>query len=205
MLVTVTIVSPVSEPLENTTGEVWGINRAGARHKLDRLYFMDDPQSFGPALPGLVEEAAEVVKRGGGVFGRRAWEQIPGCREYPLHLVARELESPALHKPPPVTSTAAFAMMHAIALRHHKITLHGILCWDGASDYFTQRPCIDYLVGFARGRGIDVEMTGGTTVCQPWNGQSRLYGYIQDDWEEIAEHALKCVNSIVRHAKGASV
>jgi len=82
-------------------------------------------------------------------------------------------EMPALY----FTSTFAYMMAYALYKRATQIDLYGVpLVLEG--EYREQRSCLEFWIGFAAGRGVEVNIYGATILLSsiPYEG---LYGY---DW-----------------------
>jgi hypothetical protein len=70
------------------------------------------------------------------------------------------------------TSSVAFMLAYAIAIRVQEISLFGI-DMKGADEYAHQRPCVEYLLGFARGLGIKVNIPEQSDLLK----SHHTYGY----------------------------
>jgi hypothetical protein len=70
------------------------------------------------------------------------------------------------------TSSIAFMVAYAIAGGAQEISLFGIDML-GSDEYVYQRPCVEYLVGFARGRGITVNIPEKSALIK----STYTYGY----------------------------
>ncbi len=70
------------------------------------------------------------------------------------------------------TSTASFMVATAIDAGATEISIHGVDMLT-SSEYVRQRPCFEYMVGVARGAGIEVQMPEGSPMLKcKW-----IYGY----------------------------
>jgi len=70
------------------------------------------------------------------------------------------------------TSSVAYMLALAIMRKPEWIGLYGVDMATG-SEYFDQRPCCEYLIGYARGAGIEVDVPKSSSLMKsPW-----LYGY----------------------------
>jgi hypothetical protein len=73
---------------------------------------------------------------------------------------------------PYFTSSISYMLALAIARGYRWIGLYGVDMASG-SEYYHQRACCEYLIGLARGSGIQVEIPEGSALLRsPW-----LYGY----------------------------
>jgi hypothetical protein len=74
------------------------------------------------------------------------------------------------------TSTAAYMIALAIRVRAEEIFLFGVdmkVVDELGNEYRDQRPCVEYLIGFARGLGIDVCIHDQSPLLKA----DGLYGY----------------------------
>lgn len=83
---------------------------------------------------------------------------------YPLAEIVREYESPYF------TNSISYMIAYAIYNNYAKIELFGV-DMSARDEYINQRGSVMYWVGFARAKGIGVEISSG--VDKPWF----LYGY----------------------------
>lgn len=67
-------------------------------------------------------------------------------------------------------STVSYMLGFAIYKKVGKIDIYGV---TGAENYAFQRPNLEYLIGFARGRGIEVNVHGKTELFS-----GKRYGFI---------------------------
>ena len=85
---------------------------------------------------------------------QEAYDEIPNSTEYPLGAVS-ELVGDYYN------SSIAYMLGLAIYEGYDKIALWGVDLigqggWGHADEYMDERPNVEYLLGFARGKGIDV-------------------------------------------------
>lgn len=157
--------------------ELWVCNGA-LRHHLDadRLYYMDDEHHF----PKPWHDAVEAFREQGG--------QVFNKDNYPL------AATNGLAGRPYYTSTVAYMLAHACLEGVGRIIIHGIYCLEGHPEYVTQKPCLDFWMGVARGKGIEVVTTAGSLVGQPMACQSARYGYEVDNQDDILKAHLDTIN-----------
>jgi hypothetical protein len=74
------------------------------------------------------------------------WECVPTCLRY-------------------VNSSIAYMMIWAIRANATRIALTGCALTDG-EEYSYQRPNMEYLIGYARGLGIEVEVLGESSLLR---------------------------------------
>jgi len=162
--------------------EVWGCNTAVLKYgQLTRLYLMDHHKYYPPNF-------AEIVNKWGGPVVARA--EFPGIERqdrYPLQ------DAIMLSGRPYFTSSIAYMIAHAILQGYERINLYGMYRLPASADYMAQKPCLDYWIGLAIGRGIKVEIDPASDVAKPYPWQPDLYGYQVQRHEHIAQHVLGAV------------
>jgi hypothetical protein len=107
---------------------------------------------------------ARLAMLGCPVYMIRPDERIPNSRAYPLTEVIADIGRPYL------TSSVAYAIALAIHERAEEIGLWGVDMAVG-TEYQTQRPGCEWLIGLAMGRGIRITLPDG---CNLLSGE--LYG-----------------------------
>lgn len=81
-------------------------------------------------------------------------EDVPGCIRFPIEAIE------AAHGEIYLTSTLAHMLAYAIHyLPDHAIELYGFEA-ESNTEYAVQRPCIEYWVGYGRGKGMSIEAPG---------------------------------------------
>jgi hypothetical protein len=176
------------------TGENWGLCHA-YKHKLpmSKLFFMDDfsviasGDTWIPPVDYTLDKfindnpKCEIISKHDEKINDMKGNKIADIKAYPLN--------DALFLCPGVffTSTIAYTIAYAILEKQRgntpvdRIRLYGFEMWSGsdANEYNFQRPCVDFWLAYAMGRGIKVEI--------PWyllhtviNSQN-LYGYVKED------------------------
>lgn len=104
---------------------------------------------------------------------------IPKSKEYPLREIVADLGREY------ETSSIAYMVSLAIHLKYERIEFYGVRMADD-TEYTEQRPCVEWLIGVAEGRGIDVVIPSRSDLLT-----GTLYGY-QDPPAEIAELERRC-------------
>jgi hypothetical protein len=64
-----------------------------------------------------------------------------------------------------LSSSIAYLMTLAIHERAEEISIHGVHM-ESSGEWHTQRPNMEYLIGFARGRGIKVHIAPESPLCR---------------------------------------
>lgn len=115
--------------------------------------------------------------------------EFPNAEVYPIEQVLSQF-------PRYFTSSVAFMIAQAILERFEEIAIFGVDMAtdeaDGNSEYGHQRPCCEFLMGVARGMGIQVALPEGCDLLTA----GRLYGYETNRsamWQkiEVRERELK--------------
>lgn len=161
--------------------ERWLCNGAVYAHfDADRLYFMDSLEHF-------PEQWTCAARHFPGLkISSVAYPDL-GSKAYPL-VDVRTMDPGAWF-----TSTPAYMIAHAILEGVDRIYVHGLHRLDASGEYHSQGPCLNYWIGFARGRGIDVRMTGDSALAQPFPDQSALYGYEPTDQRRVHAQIVAAV------------
>jgi|TARA_R100000306_G_scaffold51580_1_gene48576 hypothetical protein len=148
--------------------EVWGINECHHFLKQYSRWYQMHPRTWKESL--AVSKNVELPRNCWGrdpghvvflqscgvpLYMRQAYSDLPSSIEYPL----LEILDRFGHY---LTSTPAFSLAHA--LYEHlegdeisEIRMAGIELGVG-TEYYHQRPCMEYLLGWARGLGIEIKL-----------------------------------------------
>lgn len=156
--------------------ETWAINAMGGLISHDRLIIMD-------ALPYFAKASREsAALRGygdwlhlhpGPIYTQRVYEGFPGSVAYPLEGVLNACGWAYF------SNTVAYAIGLAIYLGVKRIKLYGCDFTYGADNRgFAEagRACVEFWIGRATHRGIQVDIPPGSTLCDQAGGRV-LYGY----------------------------
>lgn len=96
------------------------------------------------------------------IYMQEEHEDIPNSIAYPFEDVARDVCPAFLHDPEYFGSSPAYMIALAIHQRRPKIGVWGVEVSDDIHDH--QRPNLEYLLGVAVGRGIEIEVHGETQL-----------------------------------------
>jgi len=170
------------------TGERWGINFAFKLKKLDKLFFMEDLMSWLPPQDEKYPPVdytfdiflkdnpnCELISRNDDtVKNVKTGDKLADIKAYPLY--------DACHLAPGgyFSSTVAYIIAYAILQKDppiDRLRLYGLEAWSGgdANEYNYQRPCIEFWLAFAMGRGIKVETP--YYMIHTNNCNQNFYGY----------------------------
>lgn len=163
-------------PVSDESIEIWGLNEVWKYlARWDRWFELHPRAVF--AKEGDRDQAAHLAwlqaqPADKPIYTLERFDDIPGSRPYPL----REMTERFFPGQPQgyFTSTISYMLALAIAEGFQWIGLYGI---DLASDseYSSQRPAAEYLIGVARGLGLQVEIAPGSALLRA----PALYGYDQ--------------------------
>lgn len=165
--------------------EIWGINMAhmflGDRKKAARWFQMHPRDwSTGGAEPtgywGRPVEHFEFLKAfEGPVYMSYDDPDIPNRVVYSREKVISDLGKDGKWAREYLTSTFAYIMSLAVSEKVDKIYLYGINL-TAVDEYLHQRNCMEYWIGQAEGRGIEVEIPAASALCK-----APLYGFTSDN------------------------
>lgn len=158
--------------------EVWGINALGDVFACDRVFHMDDvriQQIRAAAKPDSnIARMLEWLKtHPGPVITSRAHPDYPGLVEFPLAEVVSQFPLAYFN------STAAYAVAYALHLGASKISCFGMdFTYPDAHDAEKGRACVEFWLGIAAARGVEIALPKTTSLMDALNSQDqRFYGY----------------------------
>lgn len=158
--------------------EVWGINAVGDIVQCDRIFHMDDVriQEVRAAARPRSNIAAMLTwlkKHDGPIYTSRVHPEYRGLVAFPLEAVINNLGYAYLN------GTAAYAAAFAVHIGVKRISLFGCdFTYPNAHDAERGRGCLEYWLGYARARGIEISVPGCSSLldaCVP--DDQRIYGY----------------------------
>jgi len=158
--------------------ETWVINAFGDVLAADRVFHMDDvriQQIRADAEPD--SNIAAMLKwlktHPGPIVTSRAHPDYPGLVEFPLEDVLNEFPQGYFN------STAAYAVAYALFIGVEKISMFGCdFTYPNAHDAEKGRACVEYWLGMAAARGIQLVAPKTSTILDAINTQAeRFYGY----------------------------
>lgn len=175
--------------------EVWGINALGDVFACDRVFHMDDvriQESRAAENPdGNIAAMLRWLKRHPGpVYTSRGHRDFPGLVEFPLTDVVNAFGQVYFN------STAAYAVALAVYLGVKRIEIYGFdFTYPNAHHAEKGRACVEFWLGIAVSRGIDVKVPHVSTLMDACEPESRLYGFDTLDVAfEKTDSGLVCVS-----------
>ncbi len=158
--------------------ETWGINALGDVFACDLIFHMDDiriQEIRAEAAPASnIAAMVDWIKTSPvPVVTSRAHPGYPALVEFPLEDVLNHLGHDYFN------NTAAYAVAFAIHTGATKISLFGMdYTYPNVHDAEKGRACVEFWLGQAHARGIEIRLPKTTTLMDSCYPQaSRLYGY----------------------------
>lgn len=158
--------------------EVWGINGLGDVFACDLVFHMDDvriQQIRSDAKPqSNIARMLDWLKTyEGPVITSRAHPDFPCLVEFPLADVLNENPQGYFN------NTAAYAVAYAIHTGATKISCFGMdFTYPDAHQAEKGRACVEFWLGIAAARGIQISVPKTTSLLDALNSQDqRFYGY----------------------------
>ena len=156
--------------------EVWGVNRAYTKTpQLSRLYFFDSIWRL--RKYGHADFVKHINKLKIPIYAKCHYATIPLSKTFPL----REIEKHFGLMEPNFTSTIAYMIAHAMYEGYERIIMHKMLMSPGSIEYYCQKACLDFWLGMALGRGIEVVKDRQSFLMAPHLWEPGLYGYMECD------------------------
>ena len=152
--------SPSSEmlaPFDDTEYEVWVLgNRSQNYTRFDRIFEIhDDVTEHDPRYAEwLVAKGVPIV------VGENSPLKGDNVEVFPFAESEKQIGSIYL------TSSPAMMLSYAILHGYKHIELYGVDMVIDDHEYFWQRPCVEFWVGFAKGRGINVIPHKTSPICR---------------------------------------
>ena len=158
--------------------EVWGINALGDVFACDRIFHMDDvriQQIRAEARPdtNIARMLDWLRTHPGPIVTSRAHPDYPGLVEFPLAEVLTKFPTGYFN------STAAYAVAYALHVGANKISCFGMdFTYPDAHDAEKGRACVEFWLGMAAARGVEITVPQTTSLLDACNPQAlRFYGY----------------------------
>lgn len=104
------------------------------------------------------------------LYIQKSDERLPRAQEYPFLAVSKSIGQSYWN------SSIAYAMAMAIYEGATQIGIWGV-DMDGTDEYAYQRPNMEYLIGVARGKGIDVYIPESSALCKFQGSGIKFYNH----------------------------
>lgn len=186
-------------PYEDAGMQIWGLNRACIFMQRADVWF----ELHGPGIvsnqtrrPGSHIDWLKQFP--GSVYMHQALAEVPNSVDYPLERVAKELganiyrvdkdgKQKSTVDEPYLSSSIAQEIALAITEGYEEIHLYGVdLNTD--SEYAWQKPGVEFMLGFAAGRGIKVVLPDN---CPLLKGSIYGRGYLSPRGEQMSMEQLE--------------
>lgn len=189
-------------PEEKSEGmEIWAVNRSfTVEPRVDRVYTFDPENLFGP------DYISDLAATGVPVYTRSPIEGVPNSIAFPKDRIVASLGH---HYS---TCTVAWMIQHAIfehiqGNKIDRLVLNGMYSQRDSVEYVPALPCLNFWCGVAIGLGMRITPYGDCAVMRPYVWESKDYGYITNDYRELAQAAMsaayKCAFEMPRQFRTA--
>jgi len=157
-------------PWDDPTWQKWGLPwHDGYWRKCDRLFEMHDIRLLESEHSGRGENYIQDLKECGVPLYMHE-EYFDGVTQYPFEEV---LESVGDY----FNSSIAYMMALAVHEVAEEISIFGV-DMKGDDEYGYQKPNMEYLIGFARGKGIKVNILEDSPLCKFQNTGIGFYNHL---------------------------
>ena len=144
-------------PYVDPAWETWGLPWDNGKFPyFDRLFDVHPLECIKEAIPSFYQPCylERLRELDAPLYMQKSYKEIPNAIAYPLSEVSALVGDY-------YNSTIAYMLGLAIYEEYEKIALWGVDLigqggWGHADEYMDERPNVEYLLGFARGKGIDV-------------------------------------------------
>lgn len=157
--------------------EVWSINAAGNVFACDRIFHMDDVRIQEARAEARPQSNIAVMLRWmrrhqGPIYTSREHPGYPGLVAFPLAEVVNAFDQVYFN------STAAYAIAFAVFLGVKRLEVYGFdFTYANAHHAEKGRACVEFWLGIAVSRGIDVKVPHVSSLMDACEPEGRLYGY----------------------------
>jgi len=171
---------------EQVNAEIWGLNGLlFEKKKLDRIFMMDIIDEMPSVVAGYWEIPKVIDKLnelGIPMVAPYQYAEISNSESFPIKEVVEMFGTPYLN------NTIAYMIAYALMKGVKSISTWGINQASG-SEYFYEKGCVEYWVGQALGRGVDVYINGPSELLlnKARYGGTLLYGY-NTTYEGLIKH-----------------
>lgn len=159
-------------PWSDSTWEKWGLPWDDKGWALmDRHFEMHDMRlltsEHSKRKSGYFDRLSECPK----LYMQQAYFDAPTSKRYPFEAVADSIGQAYWN------SSIAYAMALAIHERAREIAIYGV-DMDGSDEYGYQKANMEYLIGVARGQGINVYVPPESALCKFAPSGIKFYDYM---------------------------
>lgn len=142
-------------------GETWGLNNLVLKRPVKLTFEIHDIEELRHKRPGEIEE---INRLGIPVITRMKHDLLPNSIPFPLGKMPVQY----------FTNTIAYMIAYAVYKGATEIEMYGVALLL-EYEYSDQRPCIEFWIGYAMGKGVKVTVHDPTTIgC--FKSHQELYG-----------------------------
>lgn len=186
-MISIVGLSPSTRHLIDWSGEVWGLPwDYEYSSRCDRLFEMHDRSLLETEGSGRDAEYWERLRAAQvPVYMHRHWPDIPKSIPYPLEELKQTVFKgfPRRDQDDWYNSSPAYMIALAIHEGAEKIGLYGIDVLDD-SEYNLESNCLDYLIGYAAAKGVEVIIPEGPTALCKFRGEGIKLGQLQPTYHK---------------------
>jgi len=143
-------------------GETWGLNDVVLKRPVKLTFEIHDIEKVRYRRPGEIEE---INRLGIPVITRFKHDHLPNSITFPLGKMPVQY----------FTNSIAYMIAYAVYKGATEIEMYGVALLM-EYEYADQRPCIEFWIGYAMGKGVKVTVHEPTTIgC--FKSHQELYGY----------------------------
>ena len=143
---------------KDAPAEMWGLPWDPFFPRYTRLFEMHDRRVFEKRGQGYLDQL--IGERYSPIYMHQAHTDIPYAAPYPIQSVIAQCGDY-------FNSSIAYMLALAITERFERIELYGVDMDPGSEEWHKERPCNEYLIGLAKGRGIDVWVHPDSHLLKP--------------------------------------
>lgn len=192
--------SEMSAPWDDATIDIWVLGNRSQRYpRFDRIFEIhDDLSQHDPQYAQwLVDKDVDLI------VGENFPIDSDHVTVFPYKECSQLIGSTYL------TSSSACMLAYALLQGYKYIELYGVDMAVDDHEYFWQRPCMEFWVGFAKGMGCDVVIPEQSPLCKSEYVEGRDFGthrpqvpFAANEYTELAEsHAQKVELAHKRYAE----
>jgi hypothetical protein len=159
--------------------EVWTLNGLCGVLRADRYFMLDDfgiqegRAEWNGYVRGMLKTAREASNT---IITTRAVDGYPDLQEYPLQYVVDQLGLRRMY----FSNSVPYMVALALAEGATKIGVYGCdYTYNGGKNTENGRACLEWWLGFAEARGVEVVLPASTTLMD--GGRDQTYGYWCED------------------------
>lgn len=167
-------------PWRDPDWQLWGLPW-DVEGRFDRYFEMHDRRLLETPGSGRDEAYWQRLKEmDAPVYMQRHWPDIPASVTYPLDAVQQTVFAnfPRWDQPDWYNSSPAYMIALAIHEGAETIGLWGIDVLDD-SEFNIESNCLDFLIGYALGRGIEIVLPEGPTALCRFRGEGVRLGQLE--------------------------